>query len=641
MRGIYVDLVRNLRDTVRARRQERLREVELTWSDHDLDNFRVFALGLQPAEMADVCYALADATALPLMELLADYAESNEDLRRIAFQSLGKTPMSNRLFISGRLLASNNPMIRASACDMLAGVGSAATDTLAEALHDPSSLVSTAAIRGLAKIGGRSAGEKIAGLMREGNPDITAQALNAMIKMEIPAVVFEEDALAVFRDVNQKNELRKTAARALASGKSLSGRAALLEVVAAGDDLDLRRAAAEALGSFSDPTVAQALIRAVASDTPQLSVVARQSLSRLDSGVKLAVFRNCFEGQDVRAAMVAAAFLGEMPEPEAEALLEDALAAPLPRPVFLAVAESLGKSGFPGAWDALKAKLAADHDPDDTVALLGALADAADETRLDEYASFIDLFPGGREAEFVLQRLTGFYRAGKRSRAAEAKALEAIDMGNRAMAVPAVEILAMSGEENIRRRLLSLIAEHEAVLPVRRVVRALLRNADHEVAPLFLNATPDTSALLPVAVQESEDLGAGGLDFLVNVAAWARKDLPGARDGLALAAALDAAELCRAIAVSPDRVFLLEAWTNLDERERFRNPPDWAHIFTGCTDADKLRILDIIDGLRDEYPLRAVAMLAFTDPGEQVQKRAVAIVKRLVAGAPDADAKGA
>ena len=37
-----------------------------------------------------------------------------------------------------------------------------------------------------------------------------------------------------------------------------------------------------------------------------------------------------------------------------------------------------------------------------------------------------DDFPGGQEAEFILRRIAGFYRAGKTSRVAEAKALDII-----------------------------------------------------------------------------------------------------------------------------------------------------------------------------------------------------------------------
>ncbi len=116
MKGRFVEFVRNLRDPVRARRQEKIREVELTWSDHDLSNFRIFALGLQPAEMADVCYALSDGSAIPLLELLVEYAGANPELTVIAFQSLDKTPISARLFLADRLLASPQEQVRAGAC---------------------------------------------------------------------------------------------------------------------------------------------------------------------------------------------------------------------------------------------------------------------------------------------------------------------------------------------------------------------------------------------------------------------------------------------------------------------------------------------------------------------------------------------
>ncbi len=445
MRGMFVDLVRNLRDTVRARRQEALREVELTWSDHDLDNFRVFALGLQPAEMADVCYALADATALPLMELLADYAESNDDLRPIAFQPLNKAPVSARLSISKRLLSSVNPLVKAAACDMLAGVGSAAVESLAESLSDRNSLVSTAAIRGLVKVGGRGAGEKIAGLLQRNDPDICSQALNAMIKMGIPASVFENEALAIFHNEEFKPELRKTALRALASGQSKPGRELMFAILNGDGDLDMRRAAAETLGNYHDEEAARLLLKIASSSPPLLAVIASQALSLIDERVKLKLFAREMKSKDVGLVAMVASFLGEMESAGAEKLLYESLDSETRPDAVVAIADSLGKSGFPEAWERIYKKLLGDDY--DSIALLASLADATGEDRLDDFARLIEFFPGGAEAEFILRRLAAFARAGKTSAVAEEKAREAIDIGNRAMSVPAVEILALSGRK--------------------------------------------------------------------------------------------------------------------------------------------------------------------------------------------------
>ena len=628
MKGIFVDLLRNLRDTVRARRQEKLREVELTWSDNDLDSFRVFATGLQPAEMADVCYALADATALPLVDLLADYAEMNDDLRRIAFQSLDKTPMSAKFYITARLMASNNTQVRAATCDMLAGIGPEATEQLAHALSDPSSFVSTAAIRGLVKIDGKGAGEKIAALMKDDDADLCSQVLNAMIKMNIPAAAFETRALGIFGNAEAKLDIRRTAARALAAGKSVSGREAMLQAIENDPDLDIRRVAAEALGSFQDRKSAEVLLRALSSDSQLLVVAARQSLSKLDAGVKLELFRDTLRGGDAAMAATVASFLGEMDDKEAETLLCDTLAAETRPPVLLALADSLGKSGFPRAWDVLYDKLLAyDSNP---MAILAALADAVDDSRLDTFAGLIDNFPGGIEAEFILRRLAAFSRAGKSSHVAEEKALEVLDIGARQLAVPAVEVLALSGHETIRKRLLSVIASHEDVLPIRRVIKAMLQMAGGEVAALFRGADPDASSLLPVAVEECEALGPGGIDFFVEAAGWAKAGRPGAREGIAAAAALDPPQLREAIPKTPDRAWLLSAWAGLDERERLRNSPDWNHVFDGCDKTDKLLILDILDRVKEEYHLRAVTLLAFSDPDTEVRERAVRIVNSLL-----------
>ncbi|MDR3211902.1 MAG: HEAT repeat domain-containing protein [Planctomycetota bacterium] len=629
MRGLFVDLARDLRDTVRAKRQGRIREIELAWSDNELDNFRVFARGLQPAEMADICYALSDSTALPLMELLADYAEMHDDLRKIAFQSLAKTPVSAKIYISTRLMASTNPEVRVGACEMLSSIGVSGIERLTVALSDPDATVVAAAMRGVVKIGGKKAAATIAAMIATGSPDIKAQALNAMISLGISGPVFETQALGVFQDSKATTDLRKTAARALAAGASRPGRDVFMKVAISEGDLEIRRAAAEALGSYHDPEVVRTLLDLATQDIQPLVVTASQAMSHIKTEVRLDVLPRRLADKQERLAVAAAEFLGEMPQTAAGEALARFLQEETRPVVVAAIADSLGRSVYPLAWKAIREKL--QDSRNDPLPLLSALADATPAEKIDDLASLVGTFAGVRENSFLLFRLAAFARAGKTSHLAEDKALAVINSGDNQLVPPAIEILALSDREQLRTQVLPDIARHITKLPIRRIIKSLLKISDGELAPLFSKVGKETSPLLPVAAAEGEVLGPGGDVFLSKVASWVRADSPGARQGLKLAAILDPSQLRLAMNISPDKAILLETWAEMDDKDRVQNIPEWGSIFDNCSDADKLTIMKVIRKTKEVRPLRSVAMLAFLEPDGPVRDMAVKLTSEILA----------
>lgn len=629
MKGMFVEFVRLLRDPVRARRQEKIREVELTWSDHDLSNFRVFAMGLQPAEMADVCHALADATAIPLLEVLVDYTGVNNELMILAFQSLEKVPASARLFLSDRLLASANPVVRAGTCAMLGGVGVPAADPLTSALGDQSALVEAAAIRSLVRLGNVDHGARIVPLLRSESEGIRSLALDSMIAMRMGDAAFAVEALRLYEDGGEKPAIRQKAAKALAAMRNADGKKAMLRTLFdSSAELESRRIAAEALGAFTDKEVVAALLRAVREEKGRLAETAGRALTGMEPAAIIPVLAAILRDKDVGMAMAAADLLGNMQSSRAAVVLGDCLAVETRPPVVAVIADVIGKSGAAGAWKVLHRKLLKDNP--ESMSLLSSLADSAREENLDDFALLLDRLPESGAGELVLRRLAAFSRTVKPSPTILNRALSVLDSGNRGLAIPAVEILVYSGEESLRVRILTEIACIGPEMPTRRLLREMLRFKSGELAALFKGVGPETAWLVEDAAAEADSLGKRGEDLFRKMAAWAREGVKGAVSGMREAVRLDPAQLVAAMKHSPHQVYLLDAWSGLNQRDRINHPPDLDSLFIVSDVADRLAVLAILSHLGEERYLRSVAMVAFSDGDTGVREAAVELVRKLV-----------
>jgi HEAT repeat protein len=625
---MFIEFVRNLRDPVRSRRQEKIREVELTWSDRDLAAFRIFAVGLQPAEMADICYALADTTAIPLLDLLVDLAEINNELMQIALRSLAHTPLSAKLFLAKRLLSSKNVLLRSGACAMLADAGSAAFDQLAAALDDESHLVAAAAIRALAKLGRSEAGEKLLPKLRGGSEEMRSLALESMARLGTASDAFARAALEIYGNPNEKTALRGKAARVLAGMGNLAGRDAMLHTLAAPDrEGELRRLSALELAAFPDRETVDLLLRTTIGDSAILAEAARQSLLAMPQEKIIPFLEEGLEARDEKVCIAAAEILGCGKSRAAFALLSGRLAGETRPAVLSALAGALGRSGFAGAWGAIRARLAGGGG--DSLPLLAALADAATRDNLDELSLFLERATDNKAQELLLRRLAAFSHTLKPSPIVLRRALDVLNSGNPGLSIPAIEILAYSGEETLRDRVLSEMAYVGGELPTRRLLRVMLKFKKGDLAALFRGCGAVTARLLAPAAAEADRIGEGGAEFFSAVASWVRSGAEESREGLNAAAALDPDRLVEAMRDSPDRVCLLEAWASLPARDRLLHPPDLDSFFALSEPADRLRALEALFRLGEERHLGTVTMLALLDKDAGVRDEAGKLVRRL------------
>jgi hypothetical protein len=213
------------------------------------------------------------------------------------------------------------------------------------------------------------------------------------------------------------------------------------------------------------------------------------------------------------------------------------------------------------------------------------------------------------------------------------RAVDVLNSGNSSLSIPAMEILAYSGEEAIRTRLLTEMAYiGEEELPLKRLLREMLRQKRGELAALFKGCSPMVAPLLALAAAEADWVGGEADAFFNDVASWARNGAKGARAGLAAAAALEPARLVRAMSGCPDGIFMLEAWTSLPPRDRLRHSPDLESFFAASDATDRLAAVNLLARLGEARHLRILAMLAFTDKDAAVKSAAVSLVRRMTLG---------
>ncbi|MDR2391030.1 MAG: HEAT repeat domain-containing protein, partial [Planctomycetota bacterium] len=408
MQGIFIEFVRNLRDPIRSRRQEKIREVELSWSDRELASFRAFVAGLQPAEMSDICFALSDATAIPLLELLIDLAETNNELMQVAMRSLAKVPVSAKLYLANRLFSSKNNLIRSEACGLLAGTSKAALPFFLKALDDASELVTISAIKAIMKLELSEAADKIVPKLRSGTEEIKSLAMDALSRLGGNSKLFEDGLLAIYNNAGEKVSLRGKAAQVLALAKSQASHNVLLETVSSGRDApELLRLSALALSAWPDRKTIDLLLSVANRNVAILAEAARRSIGQMDSEKALPLLVASLKNDSAAMAMAAADALGGMRHPGAGMALCEHLPGEERPAVIAAVSDALGRSGFSGAWQALRTKLATSRGSS-ALTLLASLADAAREANLDELSVFLENAADEKSQELLLRRLAAF-----------------------------------------------------------------------------------------------------------------------------------------------------------------------------------------------------------------------------------------
>lgn len=631
MKDAFVELVRELRGTVRARRQEKLREVELAWSAAELAGFRLFVMGLHSSEMADVCYALSDAQAVPLLEILGDFAEKGPDLMKIAFRSMEKTSSLARTFLARRLIASAKPEVRARTCEMLGNSGAQAEPLLKQALADQDAGVQRAAIDAVSRGAFKHLGLTVVPLLRSGDKEVRFAALGAVARLGVTSPSLNEDLLSILRDSSQEEQARRLAAGILARTASGKGRAVLLEALRVpGAEYTLRVAAAESLSGYDDQEAIRAVLRAVDDRDATVAKTARMSLSRKHSQAFADILARNLDDADMRIAELAAEMLGGLDARLVRDILMSRLKTERRIPVVSALAQAMSKGGIPGTWNALIAK---QHEENIcSPAFFHALADVAEEDNLREFASLFDNVHDAGIRRVIMDRLALFARTSPVPPEIESLAVRVLNAPDTTLHISAATILAhVSGLE---AQTATLVWERLAGAGedprVTRAVAEMLRNRGGALADLFLGAPPAAAGLLAQAATEAAGLGGKAAQLFRSVANWARIGAPRAREALQAMAVLAPSALVAAMTNCADQIFLLEAWSGLPERERTSNRPDFQAFFADASPEDALAGIRILKRLQDLRSLNAMADVAFTSREPAVREAALALTRELI-----------
>lgn len=631
MKEAFIELVRELRGTVRARRQEKIREVELAWSAGELAGFRLFVMGLHSSEMADVCCALSDAQAAPLLEILGDFAEKDSDLMKIAFRSMEKTSHLAQVFLAKRLIVSPKPEVRARTCEMLGNSGSRAEPLLEQALADRDPGVQQAAVHAISRGAFRSLGSRLFPLLRSGDKNVRFAALGAIARLGLASPALNNDLLAILQDSSLDEQARRLAAGVLARTASRKGRAALLEALRnPGAEYVLRVAAAESLSGYDDPEAIKAVMLAVDDPNVHISKIARMSLSRKHSQAFADILAQHLGDADVRIAELAAELLGGLDARFVRDILMNRLKAERRIPVVNALAQAMGKGGIPGTWDALMAKRQEENIC--SPAFFSALADVAEENDLPEFASLFDNVHDAEIRRVIMDRLALFARTSPVAPEIESLAARVLHEPDKTLYISAAAILAHVSHLDAQKVALVLerLADSGEDPEVARVVGAMLRSREGALADVFLGAPPSTAGILAQAASEAACAGEKAEPLFRAVANWARTDVPRARDALRAMALLAPSALVAAMTKCPDQIFLMEAWSALPDQDRVSNRPNFHDFFADAAPEDALAGIRILKKLQDPRSLNAVADVAFTSRYPAVRKAALALTRELI-----------
>lgn len=631
MKDAFVELVRELRGTVRARRQEKLREVELAWSAGELAGFRLFVMGLHSSEMADVCDALSDAQAVPLLEILGDFAEKDPELMQLAFRSMERTSSLARTFLAKRLIASAKPEVRARTCQLLGSSGAQAEPLLKQALADRDAGVRRAAIDAISRGGFKRLGLHVVPFLHSGDTEVRFAALGAVARLGVTSPSLNDDLLAILQDASQNEQVRRLAAGVLARAANGRGRAVLLGALRApGAEHTLRVAAAESLSGYDDQEAIKTVLRAVDDRDVTVAKTARMSLSRKHSQAFADILARNLDDADTRIAELAAEMLGGLDASLVRDILMDRLKAERRIPVVSALAQAMSKGGIPGTWDALIAK---QHEENIcSPAFFHALADVAEEDDLREFAALFDTVRDAEIRRVIMDRLALFARTTPVAPEIGSLAVRVLNEPDTTVHIAAATILThVSGLDAQTRTLVwERLAGAEEDPRVTRAVDEMLRNRGGALADLFRGAPPTAAGLLAHAATEAACLGEGAMQLFRTVANWARTGTPRAMEALHAMALLAPSALITAMENCADRIFLLEAWSALPEQERAANRPDLQAFFADASPEDALAGIRIFKRLQDLRSLNAMADVAFTSKDPDVHKAALALTRELI-----------
>lgn len=624
MKERFVKFIRDLREPVRAQRQEKIREAELAWSAEEFAAFRLFAMGIHSSEKADICHALSDAQAAPLLELLADFAEKDTNLINAAFEAMEKTSQEGRLFLAKKLITSPKSEVRARTCKLLGRAGQRGRSLLEHALMDQDGEVRLAAVKAILRGGFKSLVPRIPALLHDDDKEVRFAALEVLARLNIQTLANENDLLSILSDDSQEAPARRLAAEILARASNKSARTILLDALRADNaSASLRMAAAESLCAYNDLEAITTVIRAVYDLDPDIAQTATMALNRKGPGNFETILAKILSGDDVRLARYAAELLGSLDTSLAKNTLLERLNIERRIPVINAIASAMGKGNVSGAWDALISVQKKENIDDPN--FFAALADAACEENLSQYASFFDVVNSAESKRAIINRLAYFALTSPVSPEMHSLAIKVLNDSDKSLYIFAASILAHNA--NLTSEEITLVLTRLAVLgndsQIQGIVLALLRNKHGALAEIFLKAPPESCQILAYAATKATSMGNDGELLFSKVANWAANGTPFANEALRNMAALAPQTLTSAMTKTDDQIFLIEAWGGLPEQDRAAHRPNFRAFFTDASPEDALTAINILKDSQDQRSLQDLADVAFTSKYPEVRQAAL------------------
>lgn len=631
MKDAFVAFIRDLQETVRAQRQERIREVELSWNTDELASFRQFVKGLHSSEKADICHALSDARAVQLLEILLDFAEGIPELRNSAFESMAKTSPQARVYLARRLVNSQNAELRAKACKMLGAVGSPARGLLEHALGDEDATVQQAAIEAISRGAFKGLEPRILPFLASSDKNTRFAALQAIASFGAVPTASSDALLSILEDDQQDEQARRLAARILGRSGDIRARGLLLAALRDQDAPEaLRMAAAESLSAWCDLDAVKAVLQAVGDHDAVIAQMAHMSLNRNSSEAFASILAKLLADDDTAIAGLAAELLGALDSGIAGQTLLDRLKTERRMPVIGALASALGNAGVPQAWDALMTKI---HEENiDDPAIFSALAEVAKEENLEEFAALFDAQSNAASKRIILERLANFALTSPVPPGLKSLATRLLNETDQSLHIWAATILGHVSDLRAQDAALILgrLADLGEEPHIHTIIAAMLRNKNGELGEIFLKAPEKASQLLAQAVPEAGSMGKNADALFLKAANWARQGASGAKEALKGMGLLAPAALAKAMPKCADQIFLIEAWSSLPDRERAAHRPNFHAFFAAASPEDALAGIRILSAMRDLYSLQNLADVAFTSTNPDIRKAALSQTAGLV-----------
>ena len=632
MKELFHETLKALRHPVKTRRRGALMALEREWDAEEIARLCSQLRDLNPAAAVEICDVLADATAAPLIELLADFALKDDVLLQgRALRALESIPGPLRANGAKRLLASAAEDVREKACELLGSSGlSAPSQELAQRLEDPSPKVVLAALEAMRLLDAAESADQVAAVLKHPDEAVRVRAIEALVDIAAPKEFPAGRAVEILRS-GDSTGVRVAAAWALGMRPKPNSQQALLDALGSDDDLEVRCAAATALGSYEDPEVARILLRISAQSSQMaISLNCRKAVNHMREDLVLAACREMMEEDDPVIRLETVMTLGELSlEGAADELLAriDTEWHPVVR---AAIVEALGVSGRAASWDKVRACV------NDSmlvayaaVAALGALLDGE---RLEDYLAMMDELGSNTLREAALSRLNLYGRARGLPPSASPVIVPLIASRNASVAYLAADAAGLIGEATVAMDLLASLRERREEDFTEIVAESIARVCQGQAFPLIEVTGDKYLPELASVIRRTRDLGRGAREVCRRLAGYCAQGASGSREALAAAGEANPEALVSVMAELPAEPAkaAAEVWVSLPEDQRERAPMNWTAMLRSPAPGVRRVALEAMDRDAGLGLLPLLVDMAISDPGPDVRDAARLATRRAV-----------